>query len=221
MSMLFKQVLANLLGSIMVVQIVAHLPLTDVNLPANLLQTFQVMISFVSFDYFAPFEYIDVNFTDVWSYSPNFEWLGYDSVNFLGSIGSIAIFAAIQLAVVLISLMLKICGLECPCKRGREIFSGSSVWTSSLTLIHGTFFEIVVATSISMSMVSFIEYFRTSDKISITCSLFFIAIIIAYIFFVVYLVCFKSRQLTEFHKAGAEERSLKKAEEFYHESLLF
>ena len=53
------------------------------------------MISVVSFDYFPPFEYLDVGFTEVWSYSENFEWIGYDSVNFLIGLGSIGIFAAL------------------------------------------------------------------------------------------------------------------------------
>ena len=70
-------------GSIMVVQILAHLPLTDVQMPANLLEMFQILISIVSFDYFAPFDYVEVKFTELWFWSPNFEWLGYDSVQFL------------------------------------------------------------------------------------------------------------------------------------------
>ena len=36
-SMTFKSILASLLGSILVVQIIAHAPLTDIYLPANLL----------------------------------------------------------------------------------------------------------------------------------------------------------------------------------------
>ena len=94
-SIIFSQVFATLMGSILVVQILAHVPLTDINLPANLLQTFQIMISFVSFDYFPPFEYIDAGFTEVWSWSPNFEFLGYDTVNFLEGLGSIAVFAGL------------------------------------------------------------------------------------------------------------------------------
>ena len=82
-------------GSILVVQIMAHLPLTDIYLPANVLQTFQVIISVVSFDYFAPFNYLDAGFTEVWPYSSNFEWIGYQSVNFLLGIGSIGIFATL------------------------------------------------------------------------------------------------------------------------------
>ena len=53
------------------------------------------MISFVSFDYFPPFDYVDADFTEVWSWSPNFEWLGYSSVNFLTELGSILVFATI------------------------------------------------------------------------------------------------------------------------------
>lgn len=93
--MAFKQLLAMVFGSIMVVQILAHLPLTDIEVAANVLQQFQIMITIVSFDYFEPFEYIDAGFSDAWAWSDNFAWLDYESVNFAPSIGSILVFAAI------------------------------------------------------------------------------------------------------------------------------
>ena len=142
----------------MVLQMIAHLPLANINLPANLLQTFEVLISYISFDIFPLFEYIAVDFTEVDSWSPNFEWLGYDSVNFLEGLGSIAILAAIQLAIVLIALMLRICGEKCKCEWGEKIFSGSAVWISILTFIHVTFFEIVVCASIAMSMLPYVNH---------------------------------------------------------------
>ena len=61
--MVFKQALATIFGSILVVQLLAHLSQADVNLPGNVLQPLQVMMSVVSFDYFPPFDYIDGNFT--------------------------------------------------------------------------------------------------------------------------------------------------------------
>jgi len=113
----------------------------------------------ISFDYFSPFEYIKVDFTEVGSWSPNFEWLGYDSVNFLKGIGSIAIFASILLLRVVISLMLKTCEGKCRrCSFCEQIFSGRAVWMSSLTFIHATFFEIVVSASISMRMLLFVDH---------------------------------------------------------------
>ena len=114
--MIFKSILASLLGSILVVQIIAHAPLTDIFLPANLLQSFQLMISFVSFDYFPPFDYLDADFTEVWSWSPNFEWLGYDSVNFLVELGSILVFAIIQFIFVLAAITLKYGKFKCACR---------------------------------------------------------------------------------------------------------
>ena len=113
----------------------------------------------ISFDYFPPFEYIAVDFTEVGSWSPNFEWLGYDSVNFLEGLGSIAILASILLLRVVISLMLKTCKRKSrPCTCCEKIFSGSAVWMSSLTFIHATFFEIVVSASISMRMLLFVDH---------------------------------------------------------------
>ena len=113
----------------------------------------------ISFDYFPPFEYIAVDFTEVGSWSTNFEWLGYDSVNFLEGLGSIAIFASILLLRVAISLLLKTSGRKCrACTCCEKIFSGSAVWISSLTFIHATFFEIVVCASISMRMLLFLDH---------------------------------------------------------------
>ena len=158
-SILLNSVFSLLLGSIMVLQLVAHLPLANIYLPANLLQTFKVLTSMVSFDFFPLFEYIDMNFTETESWSTNFEWLGYDSVNFLEGLGIIAFFAAILLLKVVIWLMLKSCKRNCrPCKCSEKIFSDSAVWMSLLGFIHATFFEIVVSASISMSMLAFMEH---------------------------------------------------------------
>ena len=200
--MLFQQVLATLLGSILVVQILAHTPLTDIHLPANLLQTYQIMLSFVSFDYFPPFEYIEVDFTEVWSWSPQFEFIGYDTVNFLLGLGSIAVFAALQLCTVLVSLAMRICRVTCPCKWGRENFAPAAVWITSLTFIHGTFFEISVCAFISLSMVPFVSWedlLNSSDNASCGFALLFGIIMVLYVLFVNYFVCCKSRKLEEYY----------------------
>ena len=160
-----------------------------------------MLIKYISFDYFPPFEYIKVDFTEVGHWSPNFEWLGYDSVNFLEGLGSIAILAAIQLAIVLIALMLRICGEKCKCEWGEKIFSGSAVWISILTFIHVTFFEIVVCASTSMRMLPLVDHLTYADKVSIAIAFLFAAIIIGYFLFVTHLDCCRSRQLYEFNVA--------------------
>ena len=52
LKMVFKQAMSMMFSSIIMVQILAHLPLADITLPANALQTFDIMIGIVSFDYF-------------------------------------------------------------------------------------------------------------------------------------------------------------------------
>ena len=48
----FKQALAMLLSSIISIQILAHFALADIFLPANAKQSFDIMVSAVSFDFF-------------------------------------------------------------------------------------------------------------------------------------------------------------------------
>ena len=200
-------------GSIMVVQILAHLPLTDINIPANVRQHFQILISIVSFDYFPPFEYLNVGFSEVWAWSPNFEWIGYDSINFLVGLGSIAVFALLQVCTILFTMGLQIC--KCPCKSLRKSFSNAKAWSSSLIFIHGTFFEILVCVSISMSMVPFWEFFNKVDHASIGITFVFLAILIGYLAFVVFFVVFKSGALAKRHRADCEEEVMKKMQLLY------
>lgn len=49
-----------IIGSVILVQILAHFPLSDITLPANVHQQFEIMIKVVSFDYFAPTDYFDL-----------------------------------------------------------------------------------------------------------------------------------------------------------------
>ena len=110
------------------------------------------MASVVSFDYFPPFEYVDVGFSEVIGWNSYFEWVGYDSVNFLLGLGSIAIFAALQIMIIMVALFVLGTRMRCPCKWGRKKFKSDNVRGTSITFIHGTFFEILVSCSVSNLM---------------------------------------------------------------------
>jgi len=58
-----------LFGTIIILQILAHFPLIDIVLPSNVMQTFNIMVKVVSFDYFPVFDYWEVGFTETepWS----------------------------------------------------------------------------------------------------------------------------------------------------------
>ena len=51
-SLILKTTLQMVIGSIIVIQILAHFPLADITLPANAYQHFDIMIQVVSLDIF-------------------------------------------------------------------------------------------------------------------------------------------------------------------------
>ena len=149
------------LGSVIIIQILAHLPLTDIVLPANALQQFDIMIGFVSFDYFQPTEYFDVGFSEMPHWSPNFEWLGYGSINFVDGMGSIIFFVFFYILFSITVLFVSLCIKRIGSKWIKKNLTFGSFLNSFSTFIHGAFFEILVCVSISMKMMKFRDYLNS------------------------------------------------------------
>ena len=78
------------------------------------------MISVVSFDYFSPTEYVTVDFTETDAYTENFATLGYESSNFVEGMGSIIIFAFIQIIMIILILFTVMFKIRCPLKKCRN-----------------------------------------------------------------------------------------------------
>ena len=74
----------------MSLQILAHLPLANISIPANAMGSFDIMIEVVSFDYFPITEIFDMGFSPTESWSTQFEKLNYETINFLEGMGSAA-----------------------------------------------------------------------------------------------------------------------------------
>ena len=82
-------------GGINAVQIIAHLPLNNVNFPLNAHRFYYFLTKVISFDIFNPTDFYDFGFTETGPYYSNFEWLGYESCNFYECIGSVPLIAVI------------------------------------------------------------------------------------------------------------------------------
>lgn len=206
-----------LFGSIILIQILAHLPLADIWLPANAHQQFDLMIGVVSFDYFSPTEYIDAGFSEMPSWSENFEWLGYESINFVEGMGSIIIFAAwflIQIIVSLVALR-----LSCCCKRFKKCFALNKVASASLEFVDGTFFEIMVCVSVSMAMLEYKEFLNTADTVSVIFQFVFAAVLVAYLGFLSFFTACKVSLLSK-KKASALAKKRQKYQERANRQLL-
>ena len=104
-------------GQIIALQILAHLPLNNILLPANAMETFDIMVEIVSFDYFPLHEYVDFGFTPTKPWSKSIEYLDYDSINFIEGLGSINLcFWLGTVYLVLIALLYR-CKCQCICWR--------------------------------------------------------------------------------------------------------
>ena len=60
-------------GSVNSIQIVAHLPLNNIELPASCYDTFGNLITITSFDFVEPAEHIDFGISETKPHNPKFE----------------------------------------------------------------------------------------------------------------------------------------------------
>lgn len=146
--------------------------------------------------------------------------LGYESVNFLEGLGSIGIFAFLQFLTIIVAFFLRVLSIKCPCKWGQKTFSSSAVWSSTLTFVHGTFFEILVCVSISMSMVRFWDFYKSADHTSISISIVFLILLAAYLGFVAYFAVYKSHQMATLNQVEVQERHIKRSKVSTHKELI-
>jgi hypothetical protein len=72
-------------------QIIAHIPLNTITLPANAFFLFKFLAEVVSFDIFEPADHYDFGFTETDPYNEQYEELGYETKNFIENLGSIAL----------------------------------------------------------------------------------------------------------------------------------
>ena len=86
--------------------------------------------------------------------------------------------------------------------------------------IDGNFFEISVCVATSMILVQYWIYLDESDHTSIIISLIFLLVLVAYLVYLSYFICFKSGQLAEMNRGELEKRNIKRTKEQTHEQLL-
>lgn len=77
-------------GQIIQLQILAHVPLTNLELSVEAMQRFDIMIQIVSFDYFPIHNYFpEGTFTETEPWAAEFATVGYETVNVVECLGSI------------------------------------------------------------------------------------------------------------------------------------
>ena len=86
------------------------------------MEMFEIMIEVVSFDFFQITEYVDLGMTETDPWSPNFEILCYETVNFIEGMGSILLTGLFIAITGLITMILFICKCKTSCKIVGKMF---------------------------------------------------------------------------------------------------
>ena len=159
----WERSLQLLFGSILILQVLAHLPLANVFLPANTHQYFHIMMDIFSFDYFPLTELIDFGFTETEPWAENFVWLDFQSINFMESMGSISLWIWIGLLYAFFVLVLRACHVSLRHKRLRKLVSPMSLAHLTIKFMLGTLYEIMISASIGVAIFELHEYWNTAD----------------------------------------------------------
>ena len=181
------------------------------------------MISVVSFDFFPMSDWIDFNFSPTDPWSENFELLGYETVNFIEGMGSILVFLWCGFIYILIVTAVYYKGVKCK-PRVQKLCCGPWVaWNTTIGFLEGTFFEVMVCVSVSMRMLTFLEYLNDVDRFSIANQFVMAFILLALLCYILYFSIVKVPLLVAFYtvrKAKDNDRAkekLKKARDSFKE----
>ena len=151
-------------------------------------------------------------------WSPNFSFLGYESVTFVEGMGSIMVFAFILVLNILLALLLVILKVKCCCAWGVDHFSPAAVSSNSLYFIHGVLFEVLICISCSMLMIQYQPWFNFPDSVSYWLQYIFMVILAGYILFVTYFTIFKSNKVV-INERGVHARETQKVFESAHKNV--
>ena len=209
---LFNLSLQALWGGVNALQIIAHLPLNNVNFSNNAFIFFQFLAEVVSFDLFAPTDHIDFGLTETAPYNANHDGLGYESSNFYENLGSIAVIGVVialrqLLQPPLFYLFQKVgCGLCCRRAMRRHGLSGPRV--SNMWIRYGleTYFEFLISCLVGLRLSSVLPSPPTGpDKFTIASTYFFTVLACAFPIGIAFITLWWSRAYVRKQK---EEREI-------------
>jgi len=163
----------------------------------------------VSFDLYAPADYIDFGFTETDPYSENFEWVGYSTTNFIECLGSIVIFLFLLVLKNLLSLFMMLLGLirvNCCCKScgkyRRSLIQSKDAFVSGwISFLLETYFELLISSMVGLRLYGILnasgEEKSPADKFTLATTWLMTPLIFAFPIFVTWFTLFKAPKLAK------------------------
>ena len=163
-----------LYDSILSSQIISHIPLNNVNLPQISMAFMQSLNKLVSFNTKDPYSFFDVKFSKTPPINASFDWMEYETMNFLDNLGLISfifIFIVVRQVLGLVFFMIGSCSRRAKCLRANPKMLASSGYVCSnmwLRFLLMTYFELVIACFVGANIEPFLpQDLLLSDKVSL------------------------------------------------------
>ena len=187
-------------------QILAHLPLIQSNMPPNVSQQYEILISVVTFDLFGYWvENVNFGQTETDAYNESFNYLKYDSLNILTNMVSIHIFVAIVVVHSAVMLILQMRCCECMlrlrlCRAFRRSLQRSVAQTFVIgifRIMYTGFLEIFLCTYIGLGIFE-IKEMTDIDKLTACVNIFYVFNVAVFIGIMLWFIFYKVRPLIHF-----------------------
>lgn len=203
-SIAFNMNMQAIWGGINAVQIIAHLPLNNINFPINAQKFYYFLTQIISFDFFSPFDHFDFGFTETRPYHSSYDMLGYQTSNFFENLGSIAVIGVLLFLKHLIQqpsyIMLTRIGC-CRSKSSKLLLTLPDVSDTWTRFFIETYLEFVISCLVGIKLLHVITGKATSqDKISHKCAVIFLVFICLFTISIVYFSLFKGKELKALKK---------------------
>ena len=153
------------------------------------------MSEVVTIDYFPLTDVFDFGFTPTRPWSVPFADLKYETVNFLEGMGSIALFFWIGALLLICVGVYWLFRHSCQHWLIKKLFSPLTAWVVTLSFLQGTFFEVMISSSISFRMFEIYEYLNAADKFSIANQLLVLIVMTLFCSLIIYFTIFRMPKL--------------------------
>ena len=160
-------------------QLIVHLPLIKIVLPANAGFLFDQLMKIAAFDPFDTTPYWEalLSLDPTVPVDQNFEALGYESLYFLQNLGSLAIFfAAYFVALVFLLLCKCLCCCEC-CRWIIDRLSRNLLFGPLINLISGSYTAVIVSCMIHVQHMCWNSYGEITQSLA---TIFFLVLFLAF-----------------------------------------
>ena len=127
-----------------------------------------------------------MGFTETEPWSSNFEWLSYESINFIEGMGSLIIFVWVAIVLSVFQLAGYVLSCHTKSKCCSKLIRPRKFCTLMIGMTTGIMFTALICISISMRLLQFWPFLNRMDFLSIAFQMLVVAVLVCYIVMLVY-----------------------------------